>query len=129
MRTIIGGVILIIAGLSGMFVLRGTGSSAALAVVGVIVVIIGIIQMNRNSLNKPGARKDGEDMCTVITEQLHVYKAPDLAIGLSTILSVGTTFLIDFSMDWGEFYQIRFNNNSEIGYIIKTSKILRNKPE
>jgi threonine/homoserine/homoserine lactone efflux protein len=44
MGNIIGGIICIIAGLSGQFVLIGTNSSAALVVVGVGLLIWGLVQ-------------------------------------------------------------------------------------
>src|SRR3954470_4421447 len=45
MRSIIMGVLFVIGGLSGGLVLRGTGSSGALAVVGLVMIVIGFVQV------------------------------------------------------------------------------------
>ena len=44
MRLIITGALFVFSGLSGGMVLRGTGSSGALALVGVVMIVIGVIQ-------------------------------------------------------------------------------------
>lgn len=50
MSKIIFGLIFIVGGLSGHLVLRGTGSSVALAAVGGVLLLIGIVQVaGRNS--------------------------------------------------------------------------------
>ncbi|MFV0414523.1 MAG: hypothetical protein ACK5L3_14895 [Oscillospiraceae bacterium] len=47
MGSLIWGIIMLIGGLSGKLVLRGTNSSAALVVVGCILIIIGIVRLVR----------------------------------------------------------------------------------
>ena len=59
MGKIIIGILFIIGGLSGEFVLRGTESGEALAVVGVILIVIGVVQMARSD------RKGGVDSIEV----------------------------------------------------------------
>jgi len=46
MRSIITGVLFLIGGLSGSLVLRGTGSSGALALVGVVMIVVGVVQVS-----------------------------------------------------------------------------------
>ena len=58
MRTIITGVLFLIGGLSGGLVLRGTGSSGALAVVGVVMIVIGIVQVSSGSNSGAGSGSD-----------------------------------------------------------------------
>lgn len=48
MISIIIGIVMLIGGLSGQLVLRGTNSSVALVVVSIIVIIRGIYQMSQN---------------------------------------------------------------------------------
>lgn len=57
MKSIIFGILFIIAGASGQFVFRGTDSSALLVVAGVISIIIGII----NLVRKSGSRESAEE--------------------------------------------------------------------
>jgi uncharacterized membrane protein HdeD (DUF308 family) len=47
MWNIIIGILLIIAGLSGRFALIGTGSSSALAAIGAVILVWGIVQVVR----------------------------------------------------------------------------------
>jgi predicted homoserine dehydrogenase-like protein len=49
MRSIIIGVLFLIGGLSGSLVLRGTGSSGALALVGLVMIVIGVIQVGNGN--------------------------------------------------------------------------------
>ena len=51
MGKIIIGILFIIGGLSGEFVLRGTNSSGTLAVVGVILIIVGFFQMSKGNVD------------------------------------------------------------------------------
>ena len=57
MGNIIFGILFIIGGLSGSMALRGTGSTAGLAVVGAIFLVIGIAQVAKG--NKQGERSQG----------------------------------------------------------------------
>jgi hypothetical protein len=49
MRLIVTGVLFLIGGLSGTVALRGTGSSGALAVVGIILIIFGAISLGKDN--------------------------------------------------------------------------------
>jgi hypothetical protein len=49
MGKIIIGILFIIGGLSGEFVLRGTNSGGALAVLGVILIILGFVQISKSA--------------------------------------------------------------------------------
>lgn len=57
MGHIIAGVVFIIGGLSGALVLKGTGSSGALVVVGIGLVIWGILQGNSSEEKAKGDRR------------------------------------------------------------------------
>jgi hypothetical protein len=46
MRSLIGGIVMIVGGLSGSLVLRGTGSSGALVLLGIVVLIIGFVRLS-----------------------------------------------------------------------------------
>lgn len=45
MRNIIAGIVFMVAGASGQFVLRGTGSPGLLILVGLVVVVVGVVQV------------------------------------------------------------------------------------
>jgi len=47
MRLIVTGVLFLIGGLSGSLVLRGTGSGGALALVGVVLLVMGVVSMGK----------------------------------------------------------------------------------
>lgn len=47
MRLIVTGVLFLIGGLSGSLVLRGTGSSGALALIGVVLLVMGVVSLNK----------------------------------------------------------------------------------
>ncbi len=49
MRLILTGVLFLIGGLSGSLVLRGTSSSGALALVGVVLLVIGVVSLGKQS--------------------------------------------------------------------------------
>ena len=55
MISIIIGIFMLIGGLSGKLVFRGTNSSAVLVVVSIIVIIRGFYQMNQNKKNQESA--------------------------------------------------------------------------
>lgn len=59
MRAIITGVLFLIGGLSGGLVLRGTGSSGALALVGVVMIVIGVVQVSSGNGNNSGTSDGG----------------------------------------------------------------------
>lgn len=61
MRMILTGVLFIIGGASGSLVLRGTGSSGALALVGVVMLVIGVVQLASGG-NQPGPSEGFADV-------------------------------------------------------------------
>lgn len=59
MRSIITGVLFLIGGLSGSLVLRGTGSSGALALVGVVMIVVGVVQVSSGNGANTGSSDGG----------------------------------------------------------------------
>ena len=82
MGSILWGILMIIAGASGQFVLRGTDSSAALQVVGVIFVIIGIVQMTTGSFQK---KKKETELFNIIDNK--IMKGPILPKPCKVVIS------------------------------------------
>jgi hypothetical protein len=54
-KNILIGVFFVIGGLSGSLVLRGTGSSGALAVVGLVLIVLGVVQLGRGPSTQTSA--------------------------------------------------------------------------
>jgi hypothetical protein len=72
MWNIIIGIVFMIGGFSGELVLRGTESGPALAIVGLVLFIIGLVQIVRNKAD-------------VETENVHVVKKPENEISTNEI--------------------------------------------
>lgn len=60
MRSVIFGVLFILGGLSGAMVLRGTGSSGALVVVGIIFVVLGIAKSAAQGGDLGGGKSEAD---------------------------------------------------------------------
>lgn len=124
MWNIIIGLFFIIGGASGHMVLRGTNSSIALIVVGIILIIYGIIKMTLLTGDEKVVEAKEEE-CTVIGEKLIVYNKSHESLGILTELETSTKFILDFKGDFNRFYQVRLASG-QIGYILKTSKYSKN---
>jgi hypothetical protein len=120
MWNIIIGIVFIIGGISGKLVLRGTNSSFALVVVGIILVGVGIYKFTNNEGDETVVEAKKEE-CKVSEEKMIVYNKSHESTGILEELEIGTKLLIDFRGEFGRFYQVEFGN-SQIGYILKNSK-------
>ena len=98
MRSIIIGVLFLIGGLSGGMVLRGTGSSGALALVGVVMIVIGVVQVSSGSgghtggtdVNFSDPERDREQM-----EEYERAKAANAARSNAPVLPAEITSMIN----------------------------------
>ena len=70
MGNVIVGIIMLVAGASGQFSLRGTGSSAALIGLGFVLMIFGAIRMASNSSKK----KKNEEFISKLTHEVNEFR-------------------------------------------------------
>ncbi len=120
MGRIIFGIIFIIGGVSGHLVLRGTNSSFALVIVGIIMLILGIVQMASGGEDSVQEVIVKEEECIVKREKIPVYSKAHESFSVIAELKTGDKMLIDFRSEYGRFYKVTLNNG-EVGYILKES--------
>ena len=120
MWNIIIGIAFIIGGLSGHFVLRGTNSSVGLVIFGVILVIAGIFKISKATDDTVEIVKKEEEV-KVIDEKMVVYNKSHESLGILKELEIETRIIVDFSSDFGRFYQVKLAEG-QTGYILKQSK-------
>ncbi len=124
MSRIIFGVLFIIGGASGQLALRGTNSSIALVVVGVIFVVIGIVQLSskdEDSVYSAVETKPKNQLSVVNDDKIVVYNKSHESLGTLTELSYGQKFRVDLATDYDRFYQV-VTGDGKTGYILKTSR-------
>jgi hypothetical protein len=130
MWNILVGIFFIIGGLSGELVLRGTNSSIALVVVGIVLVILGIVKLINKNENI-GILNDEEEETKptieehkVIDEKLVVYNKTHESLGILTELETDSRLLVNLSNSYDRFYKVQLADGQS-GYILKTAKLLK----
>lgn len=125
MRRIIFGALFIIGGASGQLVLRGTNSSIALVIVGIILVIIGIVQMTSNGEDNADAEisslKPQDQLSIVNDDKIIVYNKSHESLGVLSELPYGQKFRVNLATEFDRFYQVRIEGG-KTGYILKNSR-------
>jgi hypothetical protein len=122
MVRIIIGIVFIIGGLSGKLVLRGTNSGIALAIFGVILIILGIVQMTKNSDNAEGEFVPKERTYFVKGDKLVVYNKSHESYGELAQLKEGDKILVEYGSDFGRFLKVTLDSGLS-GYVLKQSLV------
>ncbi len=121
MRQIIFGFLVIIGGATGHFALRGTRSSMALVIAGVVFLIIGIVKITQGVVDEEEPIELKEEEHTVTEEKLQVYNKAHESTGVLIELEIGSKIIINFSSDLNRFYKVRLLDG-QTGYMLKTAK-------
>jgi hypothetical protein len=127
MWNILVGIFFIIGGLSGELVLRGTNSSIALVVVGIILVILGIVKLingNNEIIDNEEETKPTIEEYKVIDEKLVVYNKTHESLGILTEMEIDSRLLVNLNNSYDRFYKVQLSDGQS-GYILKTSKLLK----